>query len=83
MFTAAIHGKYFFIRCPVVKADPGCHKRRPPIMTPFRGLVDRHCWVPEAEQRESDDIPRSPASKAVERAQKCLAIARRVVASRS
>ncbi|MBA3360667.1 MAG: hypothetical protein ACR2NT_13050 [Acidimicrobiia bacterium] len=52
-------------------------------MTPFRGLVDRHCWVPEAEQRESDDIPRSTASKAVERAQKCLAIARRVVASRS
>ncbi len=32
---------------------------------------------------ESDDIPRATASKAVERAQKCVAIARRVVASRS
>jgi hypothetical protein len=31
---------------------------------------------------ESDDIPQSTASKAVERAQKCVDIARRVVASR-
>ena len=32
---------------------------------------------------EPDDIPLSVASKAVERAQRCVAIARRVVASRS
>lgn len=32
---------------------------------------------------EPDDIPLSAASKAVERAQRCVAIARRVVASRS